>query len=142
MDRTRVSLMAVLLLCGSEVWAQTVVQRSRLGHRVEDIDRIGNTVVTLDGYEVYSIPPRINGRIEKILDLRGTLTAFSNGMAWIESESLLAIVSGEEPAVMRVVALDGTLQPPRTIRYLDGYMPSRVEGLALFQGPHPCSAAT
>ena len=130
----RLALMAALLLCGSEAFSQTVVQRSRLGHRVEDIDHIGNTVVTLDGYEVYSIPARINGRIEKILDLRGTIATLSNGMAWIQSEGLLALVAGEEPTVLRLVALDGTVQPPRTIRYLDGYLPSLVEGLAFIPG--------
>jgi hypothetical protein len=130
MTAKTLAVAAALSLFASQTLAQTVVQRSRLGHRVEDIDHIGNQVVTLDGYEVYSIATGTGRRIQKILDLRETIPTFSNGLAWIGPEELFAIVSGEEPTVMRLVASDGTPRPPRTIQYLGGYVPTHVEGLA------------
>jgi hypothetical protein len=124
MVRLAISVLVLLVTVVSS--AQTVVQRVRIGHSVEDIDVAGKQVVVLDGYEVFAAEK--NGFV-RVLDVRDAgATSHVNGFTWIDSEKLYAFM---QPLFGTMLLADSQGNPrgTRAITYLGGFIPSSTEGI-------------
>ena len=122
-----------------------VLQRAKLGNYIEDLDFIPNGpfadhIVMTAGYEVYGVPADANSdrAVRKLFDLRrlGIETA-PRGIAYITSEHLFAFVDPDQPTMLFICDHKGEPLTPRTIKYLNGYLPFIVEGLAYLPPTSP-----
>ena len=130
-----------------------VVQRGRLGNSTEDIalvesGSLAGHLVLQDGYEVFSLdlrPPAAAApptSLVKLFDVRSLpVERTPRGLAYIESEGLLAFNDIDEP-VLRLVDLRGRLRDTRTIRYRrpfpDPAQPTeQVEGMTYVPSSSP-----
>ncbi|MGZ5431483.1 MAG: hypothetical protein ACXWH7_01050 [Thermoanaerobaculia bacterium] len=108
-------------------FAQTVTQRVRTGHTVEDIDVMGKQVILLDGYEVFAAD---QSGFSKILDVRDAgATSHVNGFTWIASEKLFAFMEPTDRSRMLLSDEKGRPRGTRAITYPAGFFPSASEGL-------------
>ncbi len=118
--------------------ATEVLARVKLGTYIEDITYVRNGphahhVAFVDGYTVRAYPATTSSdrAIKSLFDVRALGFAVApRGIEWIESERLFAFLDIAQPAVLYLTDHKGAAQPPRTLRYLDGYEPEWVDGLA------------
>lgn len=107
--------------------AQTVTQRVRTGHTVEDIDVMGKQVIVLDGYEVFAADR--NG-FTKLVDARDAgATSHVNSFTWIDSEKLFAFIEPSNRGFMILADEKGRPMGTRAITFPAGFFPSASEGL-------------
>lgn len=142
----RLGLSTILVLASAlACQAQAVSHRARLGNNTEDITFItsgafANHVAILDGYEVLGVPldgcsPCITGHL---FDLRGLgINVGPRGITFIDSEAAFALNDSTQPTTLFLTDDQGQPLPTRTIKYLGGFVPGHVEGLAYIPATSP-----
>jgi hypothetical protein len=92
-----------------------------------------NHIAIVDGYEVLGVPldgcsPCTTGTL---FDIHGLGTKIPpRGLTFIPSEGLFAFNDPWQPTTLFLTDDQGQPVPPRTIKYLGGFVPQHVEGLA------------
>jgi hypothetical protein len=123
-----------------------VLHSELIGRYVEDIDHVppgsgafSNHIVILNGREVHGLPANAapDAPIRALFDLRQQVLGNPSGIAYVASENLFAVVDSNQRGQLFFVDHGGRPQPPRPIRYLDGYFPLHVEGLAYIPQDSP-----
>lgn len=139
----------LLVLTTSITFAQTVTQRVRVGHSIEDLDHIGDHLVVIDGYEIFAAPPLKSASaaapwrtdrarrpsderrgFRKLMDIRDAgVSAHVNAFTWIESEQLFAFIQTTDRTRMILSGIDGSPKGTRPITYPPGFFPTGTEGI-------------
>jgi hypothetical protein len=133
------AVIASLFILLSSALSQTVVSRTRIGHQSEGSAYVSTgpltgNIVVLDGLDLYAFPlvkTRKGPVATKIFDLKQlSILGHPNGVAYIPQERLFAFTEGLSPD--KIFLSDGAGRPQGvvTIKYLNGWMPSHVEGIA------------
>ncbi|MGZ8780015.1 MAG: hypothetical protein ACXW31_08830 [Thermoanaerobaculia bacterium] len=109
------------------VWPQTVVQRARLGHVVEDLDTVDKFLAVLDGQEVFLEDAK--GRFEKLFDVRDGGADHCTGFAYVPTEKAFLVLDSTQRDRFFVFDRKGAPLGTRPIAYLGGLTPIHVEAL-------------
>ena len=123
--RKRVFMFALLFLAVWPVAAQTVLQRTRLGHVVEDLDAFEKRLVALDGQEVFVADAK--GRFEKLFDVRAGGADHGTGIVYVPTEKTYLVVSPATLFQFFVFDEKGAFLGTRAITYLGGFTPAHIE---------------
>lgn len=133
------------LLAASDVAAQTVVSKARIGGYSEDIAYVSkghlkDNIIILDGFDVFAVEnaKKPKGRMTRLFDLKVPELNFRpNGITYIESEELFAINDVTQPTKLFLFDDKGELKSTRTIQYPGGFVPGHMEGLAYIPANSP-----
>jgi len=125
-------------MLGAPYQRTKVLQHVRLGSYAEDLDFVtkgayGNHIIILGRSEVFGLPGEglEDSTARKLFDLREVpIPSNPQGIAYVESEDLFVVVTGEQPDVMYFVDHRGNYMGSRDITYPVGYVPTHSEGLA------------
>jgi hypothetical protein len=139
------SFLLCILLIATATQAQTVLTSKRIGGYAEDIEFVSagplkNYLVMVDGFEVLGVPNfgHKNQELTKLFDLRCTsIGVRPNGLAYIESENLFVLNDVSQINKLFLVDHQGRPQGAREIKYLNGYLPVHLEGLAYIPANSP-----
>ncbi|HKP87578.1 MAG TPA: hypothetical protein VJZ26_15870 [Blastocatellia bacterium] len=134
---TRILLSALfaLLLAATDAAAQRVLKQAQIGGYSEDITyvtsgRLKDSIIMLDGYDVYAVPKKARDPLEKLFDVKAPeIDTNPNGIAYIESEGLFAVNNVTQPTKLFFFDQNGAFKGSRPIKYLNGYAPQHMEGM-------------
>lgn len=125
--RTRVLCLLFATFIAIPVLAQTVVQRARLGHSVEDLDTVDKSLAVLDGQEVYLADAK--GRFQKLFDVRDGGADHCTGFAYVPTEKAFLVLDSTKRDRFFVFDRKGAPLGTRPIAYPGGLTPTHVEAL-------------
>jgi hypothetical protein len=114
-------------LIAVSAWPQTVVQRARLGHAVEDLDAVDKNLVALDGQEVFIAGAK--GRFEKLFDVRSGGADHCTGLAYVPADKTFLLLDPQQRDRFFVFDDKGAPLGTRAITYLGGFFPVHIEAL-------------
>jgi len=126
--KIRVFWIVVLVCLCVPLGAQTVVQRARLGHAVEDLDVMGKQLVALDGQEVFVADPK-KGGFAKLFDVRGGGAGHCTGIAYVPADKTFLVLDPLQRDRFFVFDDKGATLGTRAITYLGGFFPEHIEAL-------------
>lgn len=149
------SLVAGLIMCAPLLSAApaakpagpTVLKTVELRTYSEDVTYVGTGphakhVAFIEGAKVYGYPSTSQGKgsVKELFDLTGKITDnFMNGLAYMDSEKLYAVVSRKFMDKMMVFDSIGRLESERPIQYPAGYVATWVEGIEYIPQDAPAS---
>ena len=115
-----------------------IIARKRLGNTTEDIAAVSGgplaqNFAVMDGYDVLAVPAssKVPGFTQKLFDVLALdVQAAPRGIAYLPSEGILIVNDITQPTKLFPVDLTGQPRKPRTVEYLNGFVPDQVEGIA------------
>jgi hypothetical protein len=126
--KIRVFWILVLVCLCVPLVAQTVVQRARLGHAVEDLDVMDKQLVALDGQEVFVADPK-KGGFTKLFDVRSGGADHCTGIAYVPADKTFLVLDPLQRDRFFVFDDKGAALGTRAITYLTGFFPAHIEAL-------------
>ena len=127
----RVSVLVLFLVLASSAFPQTVVQRARLGHIVEDLDTFEKRLVAIDGRDVYVADSK--GAFEKLFSLPDHCT----GIVYVPTEKTYLLVAPAQLNAFYVFDEKGAALGTRPITYLPGFTPVHIEAATYLDKTSP-----
>ncbi|HEX6183771.1 MAG TPA: hypothetical protein VFZ44_07665 [Pyrinomonadaceae bacterium] len=128
-----------LLSATSQVCAQTVVSRTRIGGYAEDIayasgGALKDNIILTDGYEIFAVPvakkERAKEPMTRLFDIKGLgIDVNPRGITYIESEDLFVVNDVAQRSTLFLFDAQGQPRGTRKITYLGGYAPQHLEGM-------------
>jgi hypothetical protein len=133
------AVILVALFLSSSASTQTVVSRTRVQNLMEgsayiSTGPLSGNIAVLDAYDVFVFPqqkPRKGPAATRLFSLKGlSIVGHPNGVAYIPQERLFVFTEGLSPDKLFLSDASGRPQGVVTIKYLNGWMPNHVEGIA------------